>query len=145
MQNLSSKKIAGYIRNINREFGAIGEVMDTFALHKASSTIEREMNRNIGNLKVKQTGSAQTVDVGGKIAGTGTTDALFTYTGSYDGDNSVNFNFGVSLKTTGTVIDENGKWVQREAIADIKIKSISAKYRLWNDIFSALGSKSTLM
>lgn len=144
MQNLSSSKVSGYIKNVNREFGALGEVMDTFALHQIENIVQDTLNHDIGNLKVQQTGTAQTRDpLTGKL-GTGTTDALFTYDATLDGKN-LSFDFGISLKTTGTVIDKTGKWIQKTNTPEIKIKSISAQYKLWNEILMSLGSKSKRM
>lgn len=142
MQNLSPKLTSTYMRNMNREFGAIGEVMDTFALHQIENMVSDTLGKNIGNLKVRQTGSTQTRDTMTGKVGTGTTDALFTYDASLDGKN-VLFDFGVSLKTTGTIIGPDGKWVQKDYTPNIKIKSISAQYKMWNSILSALGTKST--
>ncbi len=152
IQQLSNSNIKGTIQSLNSEFGAIGEVMDTFALSQITSAVESALARDFGeNVKfigIKQTGNRNVTDrmsnggrdPGGTV-GRGTADAVFTYTGSYDGK-TVTFDFGISLKTTGTVIGKNGKWIEKPISGKpkIKVKSISQKIKVWDQLATAIGN-----
>lgn len=128
---LSTKKVETYNKAINREFGAIHELMQSFSLIQ----VMQGLNKNLTNDMI-QVGERNTDPIftqkSGKIqsAGRGTTDARCEWD-----QNKLKLFLGSSIKLVGTIIDSNGNWTAKTTQnTDIKIKDIRGKTVVWNQI-----------
>lgn len=138
------KSAKNLIRAFNKEFGAIEEVLKTFAANQVAKEFLQD-SKKYKNITTIEVGSEHVKDAAGKYgSGLGTTDAGIWYTGSYDGE-QVNLVTNLSIKATGTVLDADGNWKpQRISNTGVKIKDISAQLKLWDYILESLGSSSAL-
>lgn len=130
------------VTNINREFGAIGELVATCA----NNAIMKTTNDVFQNATVTGTGAKQVQDGTGTV--TAKSDAIFSATAKVNNED-VKIQLGLSFKTTGTGI-KDGKWDPPESRgARVQIASISAKQKVWQMLKGIYGdqpiSKNSLL
>lgn len=125
--------------NINREIGAIAELVDIAALNSINMEVENFYNKS----KVVQTGSRKTTK-----NLTAKPDALFTYEIiTNDSKEPLLLQFGLSLKTTGSIIDikdDNSiNVVNARKKQKIQIASISQQQKVWSMLENIYQTKSS--
>ena len=140
LSQLTGSHAYTFMVNMNRELGAVGEVITSWAAGKASSEVEK-IFKNVKNLKMTDTGAQKSINESGSVT-TAKADSLFTFTGEVN-ENEVNFQIGLSIKATGSVINPyTGKWEIKKKPPKIQIVSITEQEAIWNLLTRIYGSST---
>ena len=127
---------------MNRELGAINEAVTVFSTNLAQKTVEENLlNKTYTNGKMIHTGTQTSINETGTAQSTAKSDAIFTYSAQVGGQ-QLNFQFGISLKLTQTVFDQNGNWVLKPKTKGIQIASIKAQEQVWQMLKGIYGGST---
>lgn len=126
---------------INTQVGNIGEALDIFMTNRAFSLIDSEFAKD-KNVTIIDTGAMRPEQIKGQtISTTAKPDEVLQYSIKVD-ENEFTIQAGISLKTTGTVVDKNGKWVLKtdksgkEGFSEIQIFSTQNAWQLIQSVFN---------
>lgn len=144
IKNYTYVSTQGITRSINREAGYLNEIIDTWAIQKGISQIEKKIGQS--GLTINQTGALTPEQNQTTISSMAKPDSAITYTVKI-GDNNLDFQVGISYKVSGAL--SNGQtWKNNDELQGkyIQIFDTRKAYPLLVKIFgnSAMAHNSNL-
>lgn len=133
----------GITRSINREVGYLNEIVDTWAIQKGISEIEKKIGQS--GLKISQTGALAPEQTSTTISSMAKPDSAVTYSVKI-GDNNLDFQVGISYKVSGALSDGTGWKSNQLEEKHIQIFDTRKAYPFLIEIFgnSAIAHNSNL-